>query len=119
MGKIKIHAGDYPKTGTHQFSFGNFILTPKESWGLKTDTYTPSMVEEVTIASEEDGVRLFGAVGWGALGAVLAGPVGLLIGGVLGGRGKKVVFIAKFKNGKKILAETDSKTWTKIQAAMF
>jgi len=36
-----------------------------------------------------------------------------------GGNKKQVTFIAEFKDGRQILASTDGKTFTKIQAAAF
>lgn len=47
------------------------------------------------------------------------GQVGLLAGLILGGNKKEVTFVAKFKDGRKMLATTDSKSFTKMQAATF
>jgi hypothetical protein len=57
--------------------------------------------------------------GWGIVGAVLLGPVGLLAGLLAGGRGKDVTFVGVHKDGRKFFATTDSKTYTKISAALF
>ena len=73
----------------------------------------------VEVASEESVKRIGGAAGWGAVGALALGPVGLLAGVILGGRSKDVTFIATFKDGRKMLATTDSKTFTKLQALVF
>lgn len=78
-----------------------------------------SDLESVDLATEDSVKRVGGTVGWGAAGAIALGPVGLLAGLLLGGRGKDVTFVAKFKDGRKILATTDSKTYTKIAAAVF
>jgi hypothetical protein len=37
----------------------------------------------------------------------------------MGGRAKNVVFTVRFKDGRKLLASADSKTFTAIQAAAF
>lgn len=55
----------------------------------------------------------------GVAGAALLGPIGLLAGLLLGGKGKDVTFILKLKDGRKMLATTDSKTFTKIAAMAF
>jgi hypothetical protein len=38
---------------------------------------------------------------------------------VLGGRGKDVVFVAKLKDGRKFMGQTNSKTFTKLKAEVF
>jgi len=43
----------------------------------------------------------------------------MLAGLLLGGKGKDVTFILQLKDGKKMLATTDAKTFTKIQALAF
>ena len=76
-------------------------------------------LEEVEVATEDSVKKVGGTIGWGAAGAVMLGPVGLLAGLLLGGKGKEVTFVAKFKDGRKLLATTDGKTFAKIQAAVF
>ncbi|MGM8931381.1 hypothetical protein [Salinicola halophyticus] len=118
MAEIKIHAGDF-KGMRGYFSWGAFSFFNQNSTFKSEASYQSSEIEAVEQASEENVKRLGGTVGWGAAGAVIFGPVGLLAGLLAGGRGKEVTFVAKFTDGKKILATTDSKTWTKIQAATF
>ena len=83
------------------------------------ETIPVTELDVVDIATEENVKKLGGTVGWGAAGALILGPVGLLAGLLLGGRKKQVTFVAKFKDGRKLLASTDSKTFTKLQAAVF
>jgi hypothetical protein len=75
--------------------------------------------ESIEIAAQHNSVKVGGAVGWGAAGAVLAGPFGLLAGAVLGGRGKQVVFVAVLKDGRRFLGQTDSKTFAALKTAVF
>lgn len=117
MAKITIHAGDWAK-GQGSFGFGAFAL-PKEGAFAGFETVRGDALESVELASEDAVKRVGGTVGWGLTGAVLLGPVGLLAGLLAGGRGKNVTFIAKFKDGRKILATTDSKVFVKIQALVF
>lgn len=114
MGKIKVHAGDFDTIDT----MGKDFLVPGKSvWKVNKIPFTD--LESVELASEESVKKVGGTVGWGAAGAVILGPVGLLAGLLLGGRKKKVTFVAKFKDGRKLLGTTDSKTFTKLQAAIF
>lgn len=117
MAKVKVHAGDFIK-GEGQISFGSLTLkTEQHSWVGEAIPF--SALETVEVASEESVKRIGGTVGWGAAGAVILGPVGLLAGLLLGGKKKDVTFVAKFKDGRKLLATTDNKSFTKLQAAVF
>lgn len=117
MSSIKVHAGDFlTKPGFVKGARIN-LKTAAKSW---IGEYIPlSDVVELEVATEESVKRLGGTVGWGAAGALLLGPVGLLAGLLAGGRGKEVTFVAKFRDGRKLLASTDSKTFTSMQAALF
>lgn len=118
MAKVKVHAGDFVANSDGQFSFGSLILKT-QAHPLIGETLILSQLSEVDIATEENVKRMGGTVGWGAAGALVLGPVGLLAGLLMGGRGKDVTFAAKFKDGRKLLATTDSKTFTKLKAAVF
>ncbi len=117
MAKVKVHAGDFLE-GDGQFSFGSLVLKTKEHSFLG-ETIPITELDVVDVATEENVKKLGGTVGWGAAGALILGPVGLLAGLLLGGKKKQVTFVAKFKDGRKLLASTDSKTFTKLQAAVF
>lgn len=114
--KIKVHAGDFEGDG--KFSGTSLVLRAKECPSIK-EYIKLQQLESVEIATEESVKRVGGTVGWGVAGAVTLGPVGLLAGLLLGGRGKDVTFVAKLRDGRKLLATTDSKTFTRIQAALF
>ena len=117
MAKVKVHAGDFLK-GTSNFSFGSLMLRTEEH-SIAGEAIPISHLEAVELATEESVKKLGGTVGWAAAGALVLGPVGLLAGLLLGGKKKEVTFVAKFKDGRKLLATTDSKTFTKLQAAAF
>lgn len=112
MANIKILAGDFP-SGNCDYTSGEF------NFGFLKKNISDKALETVEIATEESVKRIGGTVGWGVAGAVILGPVGLLAGLLLGGKGKDITFVAKFKNGKKFMASTDSKTFTKLQAVTF
>ncbi|WP_051526525.1 hypothetical protein [Alkanindiges illinoisensis] len=120
---IKVHAGDFVGMGSYSppiFSSGYGSLHLKTSgWQPRGEKITKEMIQTVELASEEAAVRLGGAAGWGTAGVVLLGPVGLLAGLVLGGRGKDITFIVVLKDGRKAMLTADSKTYTAIKAAVF
>lgn len=117
MAKVTVHAGDFLK-GDSQFSFGSLVLRT-EAHSFVGEAIPVTQLESVEVASEESVKKIGGTIGWGAAGALVLGPVGLLAGLLLGGKKKEVTFVAKFKDGRKLLATTDSGTFTKLQAAVF
>ncbi|MDR1063028.1 MAG: hypothetical protein LBL48_03725 [Azoarcus sp.] len=117
MAKVTVHAGDFLK-GEGQFNFGSLTLkTVAHPW--MGETILTTQLETVEVASEESVKKIGGTIGWGAAGALILGPVGLLAGLLLGGKKKEITFVARFKDGRKLLATTDSATYTKLQAAVF
>lgn len=120
MSSIEIHAGDFPK-GKASFNFGviGFRWQPGDGFTTGQTLALKGQLESVELASEEAVKRVGGTVGWGIAGATILGPVGLLAGLLLGGKGTNITFVAKLKDGRKMLATTDSKTYTKIQAIAF
>lgn len=124
MSKIQIHAGDFNKgKGQISFTFGICTITPPygngDKWAPTAHTIDSANIEELAPASEENVKRIGGTLGWGAIGALALGPVGLLAGLVAGGKGKDVTFILKLKDGRKMLATTDNKSYTKLTALSF
>jgi hypothetical protein len=117
MAKVKVHAGDFI-VGNGSFSFNSFTLKTKDHDFLG-ETIPANELDVLDIATEENVKRVGGTIGWSVAGAAFLGPVGLLAGLLLGGKKKQVTFVAKFKDGRKLLASTDSKTFTKLQAAIF
>ncbi|QIC64454.1 hypothetical protein [Acinetobacter schindleri] len=124
MATLQIHAGDFNKgKGSITIMMGIVTITP--AWGngdgffAKSHTFSSVEVEELALASEENVKKIGGTVGWGVAGAAILGPVGLLAGLLLGGKGKEVTFVMKFVDGRKMLATTDSKTYTKLTALKF
>jgi hypothetical protein len=124
MATLQVHAGDFAK-GKGAIIVNSMGFTMTLAWEAgdgffgKTHTFTKFDIKEISVATEESVKRVGGTVGWGAAGAVLLGPIGLLAGLLLGGKGKDVTFILQFTSGKKMLATTDSKTYTKLAALVF
>ncbi len=127
---MKVLAGDF-QTRTGSGAQANFIYSHpigqftfpdpnKELWFWPRHvTYYMDSVEEIQEITDENKVKVLGVAGWGALGGLALGPLGLIAGMVLGGRGKVVVCAVKFKDGKQALLEVNQKEWTNIVAARF
>ena len=119
MAKVKVHAGDFKQQPGEYSSLGKCFHLYTDSHPWLGETISASELDVVEKATEENVKKIGGTVGWGAAGAVILGPVGLLAGLLLGGRKTEVTFVAKFKDGRKLLATTNSKAFTKIHAAIF
>jgi hypothetical protein len=92
MASIKYLAGDFP-SGHCEYLFGKF------TFGFYNVEISDKELIEVEIASEESVKKIGGTIGWGATGAIILGPVGLLAGLLLGGKTKEITFVGKFKDG--------------------
>jgi hypothetical protein len=90
---------------------------PVKGKAFTQESIAKTEISQVEIATEESVKKIGGTVGWGLV--ALLGPAGLLAGLLMGGRAKKIVFIVKFKDGRKMLVSSDSKTFTAIQSAAF
>jgi hypothetical protein len=103
--------------GHDELKFNGIFLASKKGEPVKR--YLVRDAQEFNVADQAVGMRVFGAAGWGAAGAILAGPVGALVGGLLGGRAEKVTFMAKFADGDTMMGQVPKKTWLKMAADRF
>lgn len=113
---IQVHAGDWGETKPGYAR--RTLFFPAKPWP-RVEKVRAADIVELEPASEENVKRLGGTVGWGIVGGVLLGPVGLLAGLLAGGNGKRVTFVARFKDGRKMLASADPKTYRELMAAVF
>ena len=116
LGRINIHAGNFKKGLAHQFVHGKFLMQSEGKFFR--EKILPSQIEKLEHASEASVVSLGGAAGWGIAGSVLLGPVGLLAGLIVGGRGQDVTFICVFKDGRKFIGTASSKTYSDLRTAV-
>ena len=118
---LTVHAGDWGETKAclkQTWTTGGRIILPIGLFKA-SDTYELNRdIVALELATKESVKRLGGTLGWGVAGAALLGPVGLLAGLLLGGKGKNVTFVCVFKDGKKILATTNNKTYIKFLAGL-
>jgi hypothetical protein len=112
VASIKVHGGDFLTQPGH-FSFGTIRLMTKEHSFLG-EAFSCEQLASLEIVTEANVKRLGGTIGWGAVGAVALGPVGLLAGLLSGGRKTEVTFLAAFKDGRKFLGTTDAQTYAAI-----
>ncbi|WP_166359169.1 hypothetical protein [Pseudomonas akapageensis] len=112
MTRLTVQAGDFLQ-GEGEYSNGSLTLktaispSPGEKIAL-------SRIKEMSVANQESSKSLSSAIGWGMAGALVAGPIGLIAGLWLGGKEEEVTFVATLKDGRKLMAITDVKTYSKM-----
>ncbi len=103
MARLNVLAGDFKVTSTQSHWFNGKLLMKRKGKFFRENIY-PKQIESIQLASEEAVLSFGGAAAFGTAGALLLGPVGLLAGLVLGGRGKDTTFICKLMDGRKFMA---------------
>ncbi|MFK0312780.1 hypothetical protein ACIQUF_16310 [Pseudomonas sp. NPDC090233] len=112
MTRLTVQSGDFLQ-GEGEFRNGSLTLkTPRSP--SPGERISLTRITDLQLASLESSRSLSSALGWGVAGALVAGPVGLIAGLWLGGKEEEATFLATFKDGRKLLAITDGKTWSKI-----
>ncbi|MHC6224643.1 hypothetical protein ACYU03_07660 [Pseudomonas sp. X10] len=112
MTRLTVQSGDFLQ-GEGEYRNGSLTLkTPRSP--SPGERISLTRIKDLKLASHESNRNFGSALGWGMAGALVAGPVGLLAGLWLGGKEEEVTFLATFKDGRKLMAITDGKTWSKI-----
>jgi hypothetical protein len=113
---MKVLAGDWPT--------GFKALVSKKGLSLHRSTFrfddlAFSEIESFEIVTEENHASIAGKLGWGAVGLVALGPLGLLAGVLGGGNKKERVMSVVFKDGRKVLLKGTAKDAEALAAATF
>ncbi|QBF27873.1 hypothetical protein EXN22_20110 [Pseudomonas tructae] len=112
MTRLTVQSGDFLQ-GEGEYRNGSLTLKTARS-PSPGEKIALTRITDLVLANLESSRSLGGALGWGMAGALVAGPVGLIAGLWLGGKEEEVTFLATFKDGRKLMAITDKKTWSKI-----
>ncbi len=115
MSKVKVHAANFPYLEIS--AMGGCVFIKTGVFQLSGETVHASRFLTIETASEDSVKKVGGAIGWGVVGGVLAGPVGILAGALLGGNKKEVTFVVEIDDGRKFMGTTDSKTFIGLQGA--
>lgn len=121
-GKIKTpsafhkdkHADGRPTSKAIILMFGNLLHEYQSTWGNLNSFHIGVDLESCEIVTDENKVNFTGALGWGAVGGVLTGGIGLLAGALLGGRGKQTVCAVRFSDGTQFLVSGKTKDCAKL-----
>jgi len=114
MAQLNVLAGDFQViSGRSHWWRGKLLM--KRNGKFFRESIRAGQIESVQLASEEAVLSLGGAAAFGTAGALLLGPVGLLAGLVLGGRGKETTFICKLTDGRKFMATARTHVFKELE----
>ncbi|HBR2523937.1 TPA: hypothetical protein L9P96_004113 [Klebsiella pneumoniae] len=115
MANIKVHYANFPY---QEITTGFGVISIKTSaLQVKGEVITGDKLLSLEVCTEHNVKKIGGALGWGIVGGMLAGPAGIIAGAFLGGNKKEVTFVAEMKDGRKFMGTTDSKAYTDLTAS--
>ena len=97
------HFGKANKLQSIDLFLGNLTISYASEWGNPNVQNIAAKMTDCQVVTEENKVNFAGAAGWGVVGGLLTGGVGLLAGALLGGRGKATVCALQFDDGSQFL----------------
>lgn len=114
---IKIKAGDFKKESGMQL--GSKGLCVAEGM-FSTKVYPLDEIVNIEDVNDQNQKSIGAKMGWGATGAVVLGPLGLLIGALATGNNKRMMgFVIEFADGKRALCECKPQEYQALKQAMF
>ncbi|MFZ3487262.1 hypothetical protein [Vibrio harveyi] len=113
MAKIKVHTANFPYSDSDiRISGGSLFIQSKTTF----ECIIGSQIKSLELANEENVKKIGGTLGWSVVGGVIAGPVGVLAGAMLGGKRKDVTFVVEFDDGRTFMGTVDSKSFSALKA---
>ena len=116
MSTFKIIGGDIKKDCSYSSMFGQHILIIHTGFFKSETIDLTKQLVEIQQITEENKQSILSKAGWGTLGAVALGPVGLLAGLLLGGRSKEICAACRLDDGRAFIALIDLKTYQSLFA---
>jgi hypothetical protein len=116
FGQFKIIAGDFRTDAKHQFVSDTLLLFEIGGWGFKAKKYPVAQILGVEEVSSDNARKTGGTVGWGIAGALVAGPLGAVAAGYLGGKKDEVTFICRLSDGKEFVGVMKKSIFIKLSA---
>lgn len=86
---------------------------------FKHETMKFSDLVNFELVTEENKASILGKVGWGAVGAIALGPVGLLAGVLGGGNKRDRVMVLEFRDGRSLMLKGSAKDAELLMAKSF
>lgn len=112
---FKVIGGDIPNSTAFSEQWNKCYLVLGSNGWFKLDKYLLNgNITSVEMVTEENQKKFVGSAGWGLVGGLALGPLGLLAGVLAGGNKKEVCFACVLADGRKFIAKSDVKTYQKF-----
>jgi hypothetical protein len=115
----KIIAGDFSKDNVIKIVAGKPAIVPKDGGLFSKVNFINNDIKSIEIITEENKKKFIGTAGWGLVGGLALGPLGLIAGILAGGNKKEILIACELKDGKKLIAEVDSKIYKSMLTASY
>lgn len=87
MANIKVHYANFPY---QEITTGFGVISIKtNAFQIKGEAITGDKLLSLEMCTENNVKKIGGALGWGVIGGMLAGPAGIIAGAFLGGNKKR------------------------------
>ncbi len=114
---MKVIGGGLPNGAEINSSlFGSYTLSIPEGFFKSRKVSLNDHLVAVEHITEENKYSILGKAGWGTLGAIALGPVGLLAGIVLGGNSKELCCACKLDTGEEFLVSCETEECQKLKS---
>lgn len=115
MSAIKVYGGDF-LAGEGTYTLGVLSL-PTKAHTVLGESIAADQLQTIEPITQENHKQVVSTAAGAAIGAVVAGPIGALVGALASGNRTRVGFVATFFDGRALVGATDANTFAKLCAA--
>lgn len=117
---IKVLAGDWEPGTVCVFEAAMFGKTDRIRMArVFGPEYPANEVVSIDIVTEQNSTSILKKAGWGFVGSVALGPLGLLAGVLGGGNRHEKIVAVEFTDGKRALLQCDAKSYGEMMRLTF
>jgi hypothetical protein len=119
MTKITVIAGDWPADTVVTYAKGFFGKPSSLLIGWTGGRFFAQDIASAVHVTEQNSTSVLGKVGWGAIGGIALGPVGVLAGLIAGGNRQNTVVALELVDGRKALLKCDQDGFAAVMDASY